>query len=255
MKSTHLAVLVFTVLGIAKLPLEQRATLRFREHGIITAPVDLGGLENAGQTVIAGALGGMRSLAASITYLQAFAAFEDVKWSEVESLLTLTTRLEPRFDLYWDDAGSRMGLDAASYYSRDQRLPSLHRRRLYREYVQRGIDFLNEGLKHCPQSYKLHEKLAFLYTDRVQPPDHRLAAAHHLAAFQNGALAFNERAAAYQMVLIADDPAAWQQAYKILRAAYDRRQWLPSVLRDLRILEQRLNVPAAQRIPESVPRP
>ncbi len=253
MKKTHIAVLVFIVLGIAKLPLEQRATQRFREHGIITAPVNLGGLENAGQTVIAGALGGMRSLAASMTYLQAFAAFEEVKWSEVESLLTLTTRLEPRLDFYWDDAGTRMGLDAASYYRYDKSRPSLHRRKNFREYVQRGIEFLDEGLKHCPQSHRLHERLAFFYTERVEPPDHRQAAQHYLAAFRNGGLAFNQRAAAYQMVLIPDDREAWQQAYTILLSTYNRGRPYSSVLRDLRILEQRLNVPPAQRIPVTEP--
>jgi hypothetical protein len=170
-------------------------------------------------------------------------------WSEVESLLTLTTRLEPRFDLYWDDAGARLGLDAASYYRDDKSRPSLHRKRLYREYVQRGIDFLTEGLKHCPESHRLHERLAYFYTDRVQPQNHRLAAEHFLAAYRNGGLEFNERAAAYQMVKLDNDLAAWQLAYKILRKNYDMGRRVPSVLRDLPVLEERLGVPAVERIP------
>jgi hypothetical protein len=138
MKARHWAIILFLGLGIAKLPLEQHSTTTLRSAGALNAPTDLGLRENLGQMSFAASLGGLRSLVASITYLQAFAAFENVDWGKVDSLMTLTTRLQPNFSVYWDDAASRMGYDAASYFRYDESRPTLYRNRLYREHVARG---------------------------------------------------------------------------------------------------------------------
>jgi hypothetical protein len=58
----------------------------------------------------AATLGGMRSLVASVSYLQAFIAFENTDWARVESLLTLTSSLQPRLELYWGGGGEPHGL-------------------------------------------------------------------------------------------------------------------------------------------------
>jgi hypothetical protein len=250
MKKKHLALAVFLGLGLAKLPLEQSATTTLRAANVLSLPTDLGLRENLGQMSFAATMGGLRSLVASVTYLQAFAAFENVDWGKVDSLMTLTTRLQPRFDVYWDDAASRMGYDAASYYRYDESRPTLYRNKLYREHVARGIDILNEGLRHLPASSRLYQRLGEFYARRLEPPDHARAGESFLRCYQNGGLRVYERLAAYEWART-DDRALQKRAYDILRSAYLRGIKLPSVITTLKELEKALQIPPWQHIPES----
>jgi hypothetical protein len=250
MKARHWAIILFLGLGIAKLPLEQHSTTTLRSAGALNAPTDLGLRENLGQMSFAASLGGLRSLVASITYLQAFAAFENVDWGKVDSLMTLTTRLQPNFGVYWDDAASRMGYDAASYYRYDESRPTLYRNRLYREHVARGIEILNEGLQRLPNDSKLHQRLGEFYARRLEPPDHVKAGEHFLLCSQNGGLKVYERMAAYEWAKVEDRPTQ-KRAYDILRSSYLRGLKLPSVIITLKALEKSLQIPPWQHIPET----
>ena len=98
------ALAIFIAGGIAKLPLEQRLSDDLHAKALLEEPVGIDMRENLGQMGFAASLGGLRSLVASITYLQAYSAFEDVDWGKVDSLMTITTRLQPREAIYWDDA-------------------------------------------------------------------------------------------------------------------------------------------------------
>ena len=108
MKRKLQALAVFLLLGLCKLPLEERTVTDLRAHDMIYAPLDYTARDAVGQLGFAATLGGLRSLAASITYLMGFTAFEEVNWSRVDLLFGLTTMLQPRFDVYWDDAAGHM---------------------------------------------------------------------------------------------------------------------------------------------------
>lgn len=273
MKRLHWAILCFLALGLLKVPLEQRAMTALRADAVLTPPVDMGLRENLGQMSFAASLGGLRSLIASVVYLQAFTAWEDVNWGKVDSLMGITTRLQPKFDLYWDEAANYMGLDAASYYRYDESRPALYRNQLYRQHVQRGIEILRQGLQVLPESDRLWVKLGMLYAERVEPPDHKLAAMAWLQAVKHGALTVYERRAARELSLVDDDPAALKLSYQIMLKYYGRfykterlsnllfgafdvrrgdfRTYTvmpPTVVTVLKDLEQRLHLPPWQRI-------
>lgn len=277
MKHRRLAILGFLALGVLKLPLEQRVMTTLRAEDVLTPPVDLGLRENLGQMSFAASLGGLRSLIASVTYLQAFAAWEDVDWGKVDSLMSVTTRLQPKFDVYWDDAASYMGLDAASYYRYNESRPTLYRNQLYRQHVQRGIDILEQGLRVLPGSHRLYERLGMFYAERIEPPDHLRAGQAWLAAYRNGALDVYERRAAYEWAQIDSDPRALRASYRILMRWYEKQYRtdslrnlifgridlrtgairapvpLPSVVTTIKTLEHKLNMPPWQRIPDKIP--
>ena len=244
MKRKLLAIALFLLVGIVKLPLEQRAHSDLRSHDLLYAPLDYSARDAVGQMGFAATLGGLRSLVASITYLMGFTAFEDVNWSRVDMLYGLTTMLQPRFDVYWDDAAGHMAYDAASYYKYDETRPSLYRKKLYRDYVQRGIDIAEEGLRYLPNNKKLHYTLGDFYARRVEPPDHERAGEHYMKAFQNGGMPMLERLAAYQWTQLDNSPERWKQAYAVFKRDVDAGMKLSAGASNaLRILEKKLNLP------------
>jgi hypothetical protein len=153
---------------------------------------------------------------------------------------SLTTQLQPRFDVYWKDASEHMAYDAASHYRYTEGRPRLYREQLYRQYVQRGIDILQDGLRYLPKSDRLHSTLADFYSHRLEPPDHELAGQHYLLAFQNGGLPVNARLAAYEWAQLDNAPDHWRQAYQILRESYAHGLRMPGVVNTLHVLEAKL---------------
>lgn len=90
----------------------------------------------------------------------------------------------------------------------------------------------------------------------ARQPDPTLAAKYFLEAHKNGARSIYERMGAYELVKLGDRDS-WERAYEILKRHYDtdpRCRTMGSVLRDLPILEERLNIPVSQRIRPAPPR-
>jgi len=245
---------LLVLLGLVQMPLEFRLSDSLREKKLIPSPPDLSLRESLGQMGFAAVLGGLRSLIASITYLQAYVAFENIEWGKVDSLMTLTTRLQPQEPLYWDDASWHMAYNAASSYQKDESLRLPLRDKLYRDYVQRGIDILNEGLTYLPDNPRLLTRLGDIYNANSasrRQPDARKAAHYYLEAYKNGAREFYERMAAYQLALL-DDRESQQQAYDILRRYYDKGRYFDTMNTLFPELEEKLGIPKEKRVPGPV---
>lgn len=260
MKRKVQAIAVLLVLGLVKLPLEQSVTHSLRESGLLSRPVDLGLRESMGQMAFAASLGGLRSLVASVTYLQAFTAFENVEWAKVDSLFQLTTQLQPGFPKYWQEASWHMAYNAASAYLYNEKLRPAIRRQLARDHVKRGIDILEEGLRHLPDDPGLWKDLGEIYGRRGLNPladtfgemDAKKAGECYLRSYQLGGLKVYERIGAYELVKL-DEPETNRTAYEVLRKNYGEGFRTPSLIHNLKLLENRLGVPAGQRIPDPEP--
>jgi hypothetical protein len=242
-----LGILFFLAFGLARLPLEQAMTTSLRDQGFKEAPPQVSWLEDFGQMFFA-TLGGLRSLVASVGFLEAYSAWEKNDWGAVDNRMTLVTRMQPYEPTYWDEAAWHMAYNAASSFKRDKSMRTAIQNKNFREHVQRGIDILNKGLQYLPNSHRLLETLGYIYKDRQPNPE--LAAAAFLKAYENGSLPFIERLAAYELVKTGD-PASSAKAYEILKRYYD--QGLPftkmeSIIRDLKVLEDRLKIPPEKRI-------
>ena len=244
-----LALLLLVLVGLVRLPMEEKLSEELREQQLLEAPVGLDMMESLGQMGMAASLGGLRALVASITYLVAYSAFEDVNWADVDFYMTVTTRLEPHNELYWEEAAWHMAYNAASYYQRDKTLRPAIREKLYRDHVQRGKDILEEGLQYLPQDPHLWLRMAQMLQDKDF--DHPRAAEAYLKAYEYGGkrLQYAERMAAYEMVKT-DNRAAWERAYEILKHYYDMgmRKQGTSIMRDLPVLEERLSIPKEKRV-------
>jgi hypothetical protein len=255
------ALIAFIALGIVKIPVEDHVSQRLLDDKLRDPPPEVGVWDQVPQVLIAASLGGLRSLAASIAYLFAWEAWDRTDWGSVDSLMRITTILEPQEPMYWEEASWQMAYNAASNAIHEGKVgfveiaisknPVATLR--YQNYIKRGTEILEEGLKYLPHNHRLLEDLGNLYKDRALNP--RGAAECYLDAFKHGSKEYFERMAAYEMVKIPDDRAAWERAYDIMKRAYYSGKGVPSVVRDLPILEERLGIPKSQRIDPKAPVP
>jgi hypothetical protein len=250
MKRILLAIVLLAVFAAARLPLERSLADSLRGQRLLSEPVTLDFRESLGQMSFAASLGGLRSLVASITYLQAYAEFENVNWAKVDSLFQLTTRLQPHYANYWDEAAWMQAYNAATGYLMDQKIPPMIRGKLYHDHIQRGVAILQEGLQYLPESGKLWAKLGVIYKERTFEP--KKAGDCMIKGAKLGALPVYERLGAYELVK-AGDPESLREAYAILKKHYDAGKKTSGLIEHLKIAEEKLGLPAERRIPDTKP--
>lgn len=250
MKRKLQALAVLLIFGVLKLPLEQHITRDLRRMRLVDEPMNLGTGENMGQMGLAATLGGLRGLVATVFQLQAYVAFTNVDWAQVDKYYNFVNRLQPRNASYWEEASWHMAYNAASYYLYSEDLKAGLRGQLYQAYVKRGIDILTEGLKFLPDNPRLWQKLGDIHWNRSK--DFKAAGDAYLSSFQHGGLNFTQRFAAYAYAQ-STDTASWQKGYSILKKLYDEKKATPGLIEYLKMLEQNLHIPAAQRIPDAAP--
>jgi tetratricopeptide (TPR) repeat protein len=235
--------------GAAKLPLEHRL---FEER----VPLHLQGPElsldlpeQVGQLGIVAAFSGFRSLLADLLFIQAHVAWERTEWSRVLLLFRQVTTLQPRVTLFWDVAAWHMAWNAGTAALNDPAESRLAVRvKAQREYFDLGRDFLERGIRYNPEKPELYEALARLYREKYK--DHARAAEFFAkAAEKPGAPSYAKRFAAYELSYC---ERREQQAYEALRELYARgeRERLPTLIARLKFLEEKLNIPPDQRIPD-----
>jgi hypothetical protein len=251
MKRAALGVTLLLLFGVARLPLEIHLSRLQQAAGFRTTNLNLPLRQQVGQMGFVAALSGFRSLLAAILWIDAHNAWQKVEWGRMASLLQTVTTLQPKSALYWDLSAWHMAWNASLYaLENKQAQPSeLLRQREQRRYFELGKKFYEDGLRANPDNADLWEKLAILERDKFE--DHAAAAKAFLtAATKPGARAYVPRMAAYELAQV---PGEERSAYDRLRALFDEgtAQRTPRLLTDIRRLEEKLGIPADQRIKES----
>ena len=243
--------LILLLVGAAKLPVEHALWKSRATHELELTPLTLDLRDQVGQLGFAAALSGFRAIMADILFIQAHVAWERTDWARVLLLFRQVTTLQPRVILFWDMAAWHMAWNAATAALNDPSKPRLALRvRAQREYFDLGRDFLERGIKNNPEKPQLYEALARLYRDKYR--DHTRAAEFFgKAAEKPGAPTYAERFAAYELSYCEDREG---EAYERLLELYQRgqKERLPTLIRRLKFLEDKLNIPLDQRIPEDV---
>jgi hypothetical protein len=173
----------------------------------------------------------------------------------VDSLYSLITRLQPRREGYWDEASWHMAFNAASYYlyrNNDPAYTNEMRGQLREQYVRRGVEILQEGLRWMPESGRLWMQLAEIYNRRSH--EHAKAGAAYEMAYKHGAPNYTLHAAGFNYAQALDEES-WRKGYAILKAEYDRGRATPGLIEHLKNVESYLNIPREKRIPEAMPVP
>jgi hypothetical protein len=225
----------------AKLKMESAC----QQNAPATLSLDL--REKIGQSAFVAVLGGFRSVIADVLFIDAYSAWERTDWTQLLLRLRQATELQPRSILFWEIAGWHMAWNAGTAALEDESKSPATRRRLQSEYLKLGEDFLVRGVAHNPEKPQLYEVLARLYRDKFH--DHGRAAENFdKASHLPGHASYDERFSAYELSYC---QGREREAYDRLRTLYQRgeKERLPHLINQLRAMEERLNLPANERIP------
>jgi len=251
------AIVVLVVLigvGLLKVPVESHLAALHRQEHFRGVEFNLDLREQIGQLGFVAALSGFRAIVADALFIQAHAAWEDTEWGRMLLLFRHITTLQPRVLLFWDTAAWHMAWNASVAAMNDQKQPRLALRvKAQREYFALGKDFLERGINNNPDRPELYEALARLYQEKYK--DHAHASEYYAkAAALPGAPTFDRRFAAYELSYC---EGREQEAYERLRQLYHEgpQERLPTLIKRLKDLEEKLGIPQQQRIPEKENKP
>jgi hypothetical protein len=247
MKARLLAVLILLGFGAARLSFEEKLTREHRAAFFHGAKLDLELRQQLGQMGFLAALSGFRAVVADVLWIQAHSAWERTEWGRMKLLFDAVTALQPRAVLFWDNAAWHMAWNASVAAFEDRTQPrEVLRIKAQREYFKIGEDFLLRGIQNNPERPVLYDRLAMLYRSKMN--DHeKSAAAYQKCSQLPGAPEYAKRFAAYELAQV---PGKEQEAYERLLSFYNlgQKEQLPTLVRLLRELEEKLNVPSGQRI-------
>jgi hypothetical protein len=248
MRRALVVFLSLLLFGAVRAPLEHALTETHRRLHFQAIDFNLDLREQLGQFGFVAALSGFRSLVADALFIQAHVAWERTEWSRVLFLFRQITTLQPRAVLFWDMAAWHMAWNASTAAMNDPHQPrEVLSLKAAHEYFELGKDFLERGIKNNPERPELYEALARLYRDKYEDHSHASEFFAKAAALP-GARSYAKRFAAYEL---AQCPGREPEAYAQLRALYDRgeQERLPTLLRRLKELEVKLDIPPVQRVP------
>jgi hypothetical protein len=236
--------------GVMKLPTERALFVQHRQLHFRDVEFNLELREKIGQLGFIAALSGFRAIVADVLFIQTHVAWERTEWGRVLLLFRQMTTLQPRAILFWDMAAWHMAWNASVAAMNDQTQPRLALRvKAQREYFALGKDFLERGIKNNPEKPQLYDALGRLYKEKYK--DHASASEFFAkAAALPGAWGYEKRFAAYELSYC---EGREREAYERLRRLYDagKDERLPTLITRLKFLEQKLNIPNEQRIPEN----
>jgi tetratricopeptide (TPR) repeat protein len=247
-----LVVVILVALGALKLPVERDLATLHRQQHFRGVEFNLDLREKLGQLGFIAALSGFRAIVADALFIQAHVAWERTEWGRVLLLFRHVTTLQPRATLFWDMAAWHMAWNASVAALNDKTQPRLALRvKAQREYFALGKDFLERGIKNNPDRPQLYGALARLYKEKYK--DHERASEFFAkAAVLPGAPSYDKRFSAYELSYC---EGREREAYDRLRRLYDegKKERLPTLITRLKILENKLEIPQDQRIPDADP--
>jgi tetratricopeptide (TPR) repeat protein len=247
-----LIVLILFAFGAIKLPAERAILAQHRQEHFRSVEFNLDLREQLGQLGFIAALSGFRSIVADMLFIQAHVAWERTEWGRVLLLFRHVTTLQPRAILFWDMAAWHMAWNASVAAMDDRNQPRLALRiKTQREYFALAKDFLERGIKNNPDRPQLYDALARLYKEKYKDHEHA-SEFFGKAAVLPGAPDYDRRFSAYELSYC---EGREREAYEHLRQLYDegKKEQLPTLITRLKFLEDKLNIPQDQRVPDRVP--
>jgi hypothetical protein len=248
MKHGRLAAIVALLLfGVAKWPFEARFEAERKAAHFNTSKFNLSLRQKIGQMSFLAAVGGFRALVADYCYLDAHAQWSRVEWGRMKLSFDACTALQPHCILFWDQASWHMAFNASIAAFEDKKQPrEALRLKAQRYYWELGEDYLIRGIANNPDDPTLYDHLGFLYREKFK--DHCKSAEIYAQCAQlKGAPVYAHR---FQYYELAQCPGHDREAYEGLLKLYKKgeQERLPTLLKHLGNLQEKLNVPADQKI-------
>ena len=220
-KKTYKFLVVLVVLmgaGAAKFPFEKKFSADLTERRLMLPPISLGVYADLRQSSFAGVLGGLRSVVASITHLQAHKRFEYQEWFELKKDYETIVALDPRNLYYWQTGGWHLAYNAAADARNRPDLRPVEQRLLEKEYLEQGDAFLRKGLEVNPEYGQLWADLGRLWSNPFKRPDFTRAAADFEKALETGAAPVVSRSYLYSLSRVpGQEKKAWATIRELVR--------------------------------------
>lgn len=247
MKRHLIAIAILLLFGLARAPFEHTLMERQRKAFFHGATLSLELREQVGQAAFIAALSGFRSIVADALWIKAHTEWERTQWGQMALTLEQVTALQPRSVMFWDMAGWHMAWNASVAARNNPKQPRESLRiKAEREYFRLGEMFFLRGVDNNPDRHQLYEATARFYRDKMA--DH-CKAAHYFDKAKDfpSAPSYVKRFAAYEMAAC---PGREREAYERLAALYhlSESEHLPTLLRLIRELQEKLDIPVEQRI-------
>ncbi len=240
-------IVLILVFGLARLPFERGLAQERLANSVNPVRLDLSLRERVSQNEFIAAMGGFRSLVADLLWIEAMTDWERVEYGKMNLKFGTATTLEPHNVMFWDMAAWHMAYNASVAVMDDPKEPKLGvKKKRQREYFLLGKDYAERGIANNPQSYVLNHMLGEIEQRKFE--NHLAASiAYDKAAACPHALTYEKRDAVYELAKV---PGREREAWQRLRALYDMgpQERLPTVEKDLRELEEKLQLPQEQRI-------
>lgn len=254
---SQIAVILVVLLGFgaAKLGYEDKLSRDMVEQKLIQPPLREGTSLQLGQTGAAVALGGLRSLVASIWNFRAYLQFEELNWIKVEESYEVITTLQPQTTYYWTTGAWHLHTNATGYYRDNKEISPFKRTSMRKHYMNKGSAFLEEGVRQNPDNWKLHYELARIWSDHNKLPDLDRSLQHFADTLECASLPDYKRSQMkrfrYYTMTRAED--RHREAYDTGRSMFEDSpdNHLPRLVCSLFALQHALNIPPAERIPDS----
>jgi hypothetical protein len=205
-----------------------------------------------GQLGFVAALSGFRSVVADFLFIQAYVAWERAEWSRMLLLFRQITTLQPRSILFWEMAAWHMAWNAGTAALNDPDQPRLALRlRAQREYFDLGRDFLARGIRNNPNARSSTRRwrgstgtntktTPALPSTSIRPQ--RKRARQGMRSVFARTNSRRSTAASAKPTLVSSSST--------IPASTER---LPTLIKRLKFLEEKLDIPLAERIPDSAP--
>jgi hypothetical protein len=244
-----LALGLVLIFGMLKLPMERNLAAQYRQLRFGNVEWNLELREKLGQLGFVAALSGFRSIVADALFIQAHVAWERTEWGRVLLLFRQVTTLQPRAVLFWDMAAWHMAWNASVAALNDPTQPRQALRiKAQREYFALGKDFLERGVKNNPDHPQLYESLARLYKEKYKDHD-RASEFYAKAAALPHAPSYDKRFSAYELSYCEGrEREAYDRLHQLYQTGESER--LPTLITRLKFLENKLDIPQNERIPD-----
>lgn len=162
--------------GYVRMSYEHDFTHDLRERKIAQPKIDSAIWSEMGQTSLAGAFGGLRSVMATFVSIGAYDHFANNEWYDLKKDYEIVTALDPYNEFYWDQGGWHIGWNAASWARRNPDFSPMKRKIIELEYIKEGEKFYQQGLKYNPNSKKLWFEIGAMWSNEYKRPDLEKAA-------------------------------------------------------------------------------
>lgn len=229
----------------------QRITAWERRLGLLDEWVFPQGKDTLTRQISLLGLGGLRTLSAELLALDAVDAWSRHDWNQVETRYRQIVTLCPKQENYWTAAARHMYYNAASDALADESLDAWEKKATAKRYMDSGLKFLQDGAAINPQSAALHARQGDFLSDLNRSPHFGRAAQAYHRAVELGASPIYRRMEFYALCRT---PGKEREAWKLGRELFENPSHrLPSLLGALCALQNKLKIPAGERLsPEAL---